>query len=300
MTIMQKLSGKNVLITGGNSGIGLAAAKLFLEQGARVAITGRDPQALDEAAKALGHDVLALCSDAASVADIEALMSRIAQQWGRIDVLFVNAAIASPAPFELVSEAHFDSVMLHPTVPRLEGTGPHAELGARRIGCALRDDVDDARKCIGPIQRRPWPPDDLDARDVLQRQTAPYHAAVAHEQRGHRHTVLEHKRLRVEIAVDAADGVQRRVGLRIAAHMDAGHRLQHLVEVGRAHGGDVLGSDHGGHRWRPSQRLPGAGGDAHRGFVSVQQRGIFFVCAGRSLCMHCGAQQADCRERQAI
>jgi len=111
MTIMQKLSGKNVLITGGNSGIGLAAAKLFLEQGARVAITGRDPQALDEAATALGHDVLALRSDAASVADIEALMSRIAQQWGRIDVLFVNAAIASPAPFELVSEAHFDSVM---------------------------------------------------------------------------------------------------------------------------------------------------------------------------------------------
>jgi NAD(P)-dependent dehydrogenase (short-subunit alcohol dehydrogenase family) len=108
---MQKLSGKTALITGGNSGIGLAAAKLFLEQGARVAITGRDQQALDEAAKTLGHDVLVLRSDAASVADIEELMSRIDQQWGRLDVLFVNAAIAGPAPFELVTESHFDSVM---------------------------------------------------------------------------------------------------------------------------------------------------------------------------------------------
>ncbi|RQP25449.1 SDR family oxidoreductase [Piscinibacter terrae] len=108
---MQKLQGKTALITGGNSGIGLATAKLFLESGARVAITGRDQQALDEATKALGHDVLALRSDAASVTEIEALMSQINRAWGRLDVLFVNAAIAGPLPFEMVTESHFDTVM---------------------------------------------------------------------------------------------------------------------------------------------------------------------------------------------
>jgi NAD(P)-dependent dehydrogenase (short-subunit alcohol dehydrogenase family) len=107
---MQKLLGKTALITGGNSGIGLATAKMFLAQGARVAITGRDPQALQQAAQSLGGDVLALQCDSSKVSDLEATMAAIQEHWGQLDVLVVNAAIAGPAPFEAVTEAHFDAL----------------------------------------------------------------------------------------------------------------------------------------------------------------------------------------------
>lgn len=106
---MQKLSGKTALITGGNSGIGLATAGLFLEHGARVAITGRDPATLEQARRSLGHDILAVQSDTGRLADIEELMITIKQGFGRLDILFVNAAFAQPAPFEFVTEAQFDA-----------------------------------------------------------------------------------------------------------------------------------------------------------------------------------------------
>lgn len=109
MTPMQKLSGKTALITGGNSGIGLATAKLFLEHGARVAITGRDPVTLEQASQSLGHDVVALRSDTGQLADIDALVQSVGQRFGHLDVLFVNAAFAQPTPFEFVSEAQFDA-----------------------------------------------------------------------------------------------------------------------------------------------------------------------------------------------
>lgn len=107
---MQKLSGKTALITGGNSGIGLATAKLFLDQGARVAITGRDPESLDQAQKSLGQGTLALRSDASSVADIERLMQAVGEQFGHIDVLFLNAAASQPAPLEFTTEEQFDAM----------------------------------------------------------------------------------------------------------------------------------------------------------------------------------------------
>ena len=109
MTTMQRLSGKTALITGGNSGIGLATARLFLEHGARVAITGRDPATLEQARKSLGNDALALRSDTANLDDIDQLMGTVAERFGHLDVLFVNAAFAQPAPFEMVSEDQFDS-----------------------------------------------------------------------------------------------------------------------------------------------------------------------------------------------
>lgn len=107
---MQKLLGKNALITGGNSGIGLATAKLFRENGARLAITGRDPASLEQARMALGGDVLAMQSDAGNLDDIERLMHQAGEHFGKLDILFVNAASGNPAPFALVTEAQFDEM----------------------------------------------------------------------------------------------------------------------------------------------------------------------------------------------
>lgn len=108
---MQKLLGKTALITGGNSGIGLATAKLFLEQGARVAITGRDPESLAQAQRDLGQDTLVLRSDAGKLADIEQLMATVGERFGgHLDVLFINAAAGQPAPLALTTEAQFDNM----------------------------------------------------------------------------------------------------------------------------------------------------------------------------------------------
>lgn len=108
---MQRLSGKNALITGGNSGIGLAAAKLFLEHGARLAITGRDPASLEQARITLGGDVLTVRSDAGKLSDIESLMHQAGEHFGQLDILFVNAATAHATPFELVTEEEFDEMI---------------------------------------------------------------------------------------------------------------------------------------------------------------------------------------------
>ncbi|MEM4986828.1 SDR family oxidoreductase [Collimonas sp. H4R21] len=108
---MGKLDGKTVLITGGSSGIGLASAKLFLEQGARLAITGRDPDGLARVREELGGDVLTIRSDTANLTEIASLMQQVERRFTRLDVLFVNAAIATAAPMELVSETQFDDIM---------------------------------------------------------------------------------------------------------------------------------------------------------------------------------------------
>ncbi len=106
---MRRLEGKVALVTGGSSGMGLASALLFKEHGARLAITGREPATLDAAAARLGQDVLAVRSDAASLADIDGLMAAVGERYGRLDVLFINAGVAHAAPIESVSEADFDA-----------------------------------------------------------------------------------------------------------------------------------------------------------------------------------------------
>ncbi len=108
---MGKLEGKVAVITGGNSGIGLATAKEFKEQGAKVVITGRDQQTLDEAKREISGDVLAVRSDTSSLAEIDKLFTTIREKFGHIDVLFVNAGVGKFAPVEAVTEELFDSIM---------------------------------------------------------------------------------------------------------------------------------------------------------------------------------------------
>jgi NAD(P)-dependent dehydrogenase (short-subunit alcohol dehydrogenase family) len=105
---MKRLEGKVAVITGGNSGIGLATAKRFLDEGARVAISGRSQKTLDEAAKLLGKDVLAVRSDTSNLGEIDEFFSAVARKFGKIDVLFVNAGVAKFAPLTETPEALFD------------------------------------------------------------------------------------------------------------------------------------------------------------------------------------------------
>lgn len=103
-----KLSGKAALVTGGNSGIGLATALAFVKEGARVVITGRDQVTLDKAAAQLGEKVIAVRSDAGSVADGIKLVTLLQQQGVMLDAVFINAGVAKFAPFEAVGEEMWD------------------------------------------------------------------------------------------------------------------------------------------------------------------------------------------------
>jgi len=105
---MERLKDKVAVITGGNSGIGLATAKRFQDEGARVAISGRSQKTLDEATASLGNGLLAVQSDVAKLADIDKLFAEVAKKFGKIDVLFVNAGVAKFAPFAASSEALYD------------------------------------------------------------------------------------------------------------------------------------------------------------------------------------------------
>ena len=108
---MGKLEGKVAVITGGNSGIGLATAKEFKEQGARIVITGRDQKTLDEAKREIGGDVLAVRSDTSNLTEIDKLFNVVKETFGKIDVLFVNAGVGRFVPVEAVTEEVFDSIM---------------------------------------------------------------------------------------------------------------------------------------------------------------------------------------------
>jgi NAD(P)-dependent dehydrogenase (short-subunit alcohol dehydrogenase family) len=107
---MKRLEGKVAVVTGGNSGIGLASAKRLHEEGARVVITGRDRKTLDAAANAIGAWTVALQSDASKVDDIERLFSLVESKLGKIDVLFANAGIAKFAPYSASQAALFDEL----------------------------------------------------------------------------------------------------------------------------------------------------------------------------------------------
>jgi NAD(P)-dependent dehydrogenase (short-subunit alcohol dehydrogenase family) len=105
---MRRLEGKVAVVTGGNSGIGLATAKRLQEEGAKVAIAGRSSKTLAEAVKTIGNGVLAIQADVAKFTDVDKLYAEVSKKLGKIDVLFVNAGVAKFAPFSDTSENTYD------------------------------------------------------------------------------------------------------------------------------------------------------------------------------------------------
>lgn len=105
---MGRLTGKTALVTGGTTGIGFATAKLFLAEGARVAIIGQDSERVASAAKELGSEVLAICADVSSASEMANAAKTLKAELGSLDVLFANAGIAKPMPFSDVDEANIN------------------------------------------------------------------------------------------------------------------------------------------------------------------------------------------------
>jgi NAD(P)-dependent dehydrogenase (short-subunit alcohol dehydrogenase family) len=106
-----RLAGKTALITGGNSGIGLATARLFVAEGAKVAITGRNPATLEAAAKELGPNAIALAADATDIAATGNAIRQAVEKFGKLDIVFANAGIAGPSPLGGTSLEAFENVI---------------------------------------------------------------------------------------------------------------------------------------------------------------------------------------------
>ncbi len=106
---MNQLNGKIALITGGNSGIGLATAKAFVNQGAYVFITGRRAAELAAAAKEIGKNVTAVTSDVSNLDDLDRLFAQIKREKGKLDIVFANAGVAKLVPLGELTEEHYDS-----------------------------------------------------------------------------------------------------------------------------------------------------------------------------------------------
>src|SRR5438128_10992445 len=107
---MNKLEGKTALITGGNSGIGLATAKQFVNEGAYVFITGRREQELAAAIKEIARNVTGVQGDVSNLGDLDRLFAQIKREKGKLDVVFANAGGTKFAPLGKITEEHYDSI----------------------------------------------------------------------------------------------------------------------------------------------------------------------------------------------
>ena len=108
---MERLKNKNILVTGGTRGIGLASAQEFEREGARVAICGTDEKTLKEARSTLGPKALAFSADVGKLSDLDSLYSKIKAEFGHLDVVFANAGYSQFGPFEVVEEDTFDRLV---------------------------------------------------------------------------------------------------------------------------------------------------------------------------------------------
>lgn len=116
---MERFKGKTAVITGGTTGLGLATAKLFIAEGARVIVTGRNPVTIAAAQAELGENAIVVASDATSLPDMDALAKIVKATFGSLDVLFVNAGYGHFMPFEQVTEAVYDEML------NLNAKGPY-------------------------------------------------------------------------------------------------------------------------------------------------------------------------------
>jgi NAD(P)-dependent dehydrogenase (short-subunit alcohol dehydrogenase family) len=107
---MKRYQDKKVVIIGGTSGMGLATAKMLLDGGARVLVTGRSKEGLESAQKELGNEAIVVSSDARSLTDIDALASQVKTEFDPFDLLFVNAGFSIPTPLDSVTEAIYDEM----------------------------------------------------------------------------------------------------------------------------------------------------------------------------------------------
>lgn len=107
---MKKYDGKRAVILGGTSGMGLATAKMLIDEGARVLVTGRSQAGLDSAKQELGADAIVVSSDARSLNDIDALSTRVKEEFATFDLLFVNAGFSIPTPLANVTEDIYDEM----------------------------------------------------------------------------------------------------------------------------------------------------------------------------------------------
>src|SRR5216110_664811 len=106
---MGKLEGKIALVTGGNSGIGLATAKQFVNEGAYVFITGRRDSELAAAVKQIGKNVTGIQGDVSNLGDLDRLFAQIKREKGKLDIVFANAGGAKFAPLGKITEEHYDA-----------------------------------------------------------------------------------------------------------------------------------------------------------------------------------------------